>query len=124
MSGESRITCIVCPQSCSLELDVLDGQVTEVRGNACKRGKDYALQEYTHPVRTLTSTVRVAGGVLPRLPVRSKVEIPRGKLMECLLLLDQVEVQAPVRMGQVVLSDAGDTGVDIVAGRHMPRKSS
>lgn len=118
------MTCIVCPMSCGLELDVADGRITEVRGNTCPRGRQYASQEFSNPTRSITSTVKVLGGVLPRLPVHTCGEVPRSKVQTCMDALKAVEVKAPVELGQVVLADIAGTGVDVVSSRSMPERTS
>ena len=61
-----ELTCIVCPIGCQLSVTLENGVVTEVTGNTCPRGKQYAIDECTHPVRTITTTARTSnGGVIP-----------------------------------------------------------
>ena len=50
-----ELTCIVCPRGCRLKVN--DDMV--VTGNACPRGEKYAINELTHPTRTITSSIRV-----------------------------------------------------------------
>ena len=73
-----ELTCIGCPMGCQLTA-VMDGsRVTEVTGNTCPRGDAYARKECTHPARTVTGTVRVSGGLLPVVSVRTAGEVPKG----------------------------------------------
>lgn len=44
-----RFTCIVCPLGCSIEVDVENGKVKEVKGCKCPRGMEWAIQEVTSP---------------------------------------------------------------------------
>ena len=53
-----ELTCIVCPIGCQLSVTLENGVVTEVIGNTCPRGKQYAIDECTNPVRTITTTAR------------------------------------------------------------------
>ncbi|MEG0540692.1 MAG: DUF1667 domain-containing protein [Angelakisella sp.] len=115
---KAEYTCIVCPVSCRVTVtESPDG--LQVTGNQCKRGEKHAKAEHTQPLRMLTSTVKVSGGRLPRLPVISTAEIPKAKMQACLAQLYAVTVTAPVKCGQVILANVGSTGVDIVAGRTM-----
>lgn len=111
--AETTYTCIVCPRGC--RITVSDNLV--VSGEGCRRGRDYALAEHTHPMRTLTTTVAVTGSPLRRLAVQSTAPIPRELLRDCLAQVNAVQVTAPVRMGDVIMRDVCGTGVDVVAAR-------
>jgi CxxC motif-containing protein len=90
-----------------------------VTGNACPRGEKYGEKELKNPTRTLTSTVCIAGAALPRLPVKTDAEIPKADVMRAVRLLDGLCIQAPVRVGDVLLRDILGTGVNFVATRSM-----
>lgn len=114
-----ELICIVCPKGCHLQVDEQNGYA--VTGNACPRGEVYGKKELLNPTRTLTSTVRIAGAALPRLPVKTSQEIPKGQMMAAMALLDDVTVQAPVAVGDVVLADILGTGASFVATRSLPK---
>ena len=96
--------------------DVLEsGEIKSVTGNTCKRGDDYARKEVTHPTRIVTSTVTVEGGSAPVVSVKTKEDIPKDKIFDCVRALRGVSVKAPVHMGDVILENAAGTGVDIIA---------
>ena len=121
MSEEAReLTCIVCPVGCKLKATI-DGADINIEGNTCARGKKYGLDELCSPVRMITSTVKVEGGFLPRLPVRSASPIPKARVLDALAALKSVRMQAPVEIGQLVLRDVAGSGVDIIASRPMDR---
>lgn len=113
---EKRIlTCIGCPMGCELMVE-LDGEtVTSISGYTCKRGKIYGEKEVTHPTRIVTTTVRVARGAAPVVPVKTKKDIPKDKIFQCIRGLKNVTVQAPVRAGETVLKNVAGTGVDVIA---------
>lgn len=122
MSVETKqLNCINCPMGCLLTVTLEDGKVVKVEGNTCPRGETYAHQELTDPQRMLTSTVRVEGGVLPLLPVVSKSTLPKGRIMDCAEALRSVAVQAPVKTGDVIVSNILGLGVDIIASRDMEK---
>lgn len=77
-----ELTCIGCPMGCQLRATLEDGVVTAVTGNTCPRGDAYARKECVHPERTVTGTVRVLGGPLPVVPVRTQGEVPKEKVLE------------------------------------------
>ena len=63
-----ELTCINCPVGCRMNAVLENGVVTEVTGNACKRGADYARQECVAPMRMLTAVIPVEGSKLVTTP--------------------------------------------------------
>ncbi|MGI6539626.1 MAG: DUF1667 domain-containing protein [Bacillota bacterium] len=116
-----ELTCIVCPVGCSLQATIEDGNVLDVEGNSCKRGREYAVDELCAPKRTVTSTVRVEGGFLPLVPVRTAAPIPKEKIDQALFEVAKATLEAPVRIHQVIIADVAGTGVDVIASRSMPK---
>ena len=112
---QKDLTCIGCPLGCQLTVELENGEVVSVIGNTCKRGDDYARKEVTNPTRIVTSMVKVRGGNAPVVSVKTKSDIPKDKIFECVKALKVVWAQAPVSIGDVVLRDVVGTGVDIVA---------
>lgn len=119
--NQTTLTCILCPMSCSLNLTVEEGRVIDVKGNSCKLGPKYAEKEITAPTRTLTSTVRIKGSIIPRLPVKTREEVPKSKILDCMAEINRVEVTAPVYAGQVIIANVAGTGVDVIATRDLPK---
>ena len=85
----------------------------KVTGFTCPKGEQYAIDECTNPVRTVTSTVRVANRKDTMASVKTAAPVPKGKMMDVMALLRKTEVQAPVSIGDVVLTDVFGTGVII-----------
>lgn len=110
-----ELICIGCPLGCNLTVEMDGGQVVSVSGNTCKRGDDYARKELTDPRRIVTSTVPVAGGNLPVVSVKTATDIPKNKIRECLCALKGVTLTAPVQIGDVIVENVADTGVDVIA---------
>ncbi len=106
-----NLTCIVCPIGCGLEVELEDGKVLSVAGNTCPRGKDYAVSECTHPIRTVTSTMRCENGAM--VSVKTSKPIPKEKMKECMERINKATATLPIRIGQVLISDV--FGADIVA---------
>ena len=123
MIEKRHLTCIGCPLGCPLELIIVDGEIREISGNECKRGEDYARQEYTDPRRMVSTTVTCISGLWPRLPVKTAEAVPKNKMMEVVRVLHALKIKAPVQMGQVVLNDIAGTGIAVIATRSLPLKT-
>ncbi|MDB1875269.1 DUF1667 domain-containing protein [Collinsella aerofaciens] len=116
-----QFNCTTCPFECLLTVEVerdADGAVVEMRsvaGNSRPRGDKFAHQELTCPMRVLTTTVAVSGGDEALLPVRTAEAIPLALHAQAMDLIRGLVVDAPVRMGDVVLEDLLHTGIDLIA---------
>lgn len=119
-----ELICINCPLGCPLKVK-LDGEgnVLSISGNTCRRGEEYGRKEVTAPARTVTSTVRVLGGQAPVVPVRTRSDIPKAKIFDCMEVIRAAAVKAPVHMGDVVVPGAAGTGVDIVATKDVKARA-
>ena len=114
-----ELTCVVCPAGCRITVTLDDsGAVQSIEGYTCVRGKNYAMNEVTHPIRTLTSTVpiRTPEGT-KMLPVRTDKPIPKEKLFEAMAIIRKTEAQAPVRTGDVLIADFIEPGTNLIACR-------
>ena len=118
---QRQLTCIGCPLGCSITVTLENGEIRDVTGYTCKRGHDYARKEVTNPTRIVTSTVRLTGGRTGACVVSCKTaqDIPKGKIFEIVAALRQVMAHAPVKIGDVLLTNAAGTGVDIVATKNV-----
>ena len=119
-----NLTCISCPMGCQITVEMDGNEVVSVTGNTCKRGEVYARKEVTDPPRIVTSTVKVIGGKADMVSVKTKEDIPKDKIFDCMKALKGVEVEAPVHIGDVVVPDAAGTGIDIVATKNVERLES
>ena len=104
---------------CPLKVEMNNDEVVSVSGNTCKRGDVYARKEVTNPTRIVTSSVIVEGGSLAAVSVKTKEDIPKGKIFDIMKDLKGVKVQAPVHIGDVIVSDVAGTGVDIIATKNV-----
>ena len=114
MNKERNLTCIICPLGCALTVKFdSEGKISDVSGNTCPRGKQYAINECTNPVRTITSTVRCEdGGVVA---VKTSKPIPKDKMFEVMKEINGITAGANVRIGDVILKNVCDTDADIIA---------
>jgi CxxC motif-containing protein len=121
MIEEKKLICVTCPRGCQLTAEVEDGCVLDVSGCSCKRGKTYAEAELTDPRRMIASTVRISGGIHPMLPVTTSAPIPKGLILQLMAVLRTVDLQAPVRMNDVIVSNVLGTGIDVIASADMEK---
>lgn len=116
---KKEMICIGCPMGCYLTVDYDGKRVCEVSGNRCKVGLDYAEKEISNPERTLTTTVKVKNGHLPLVSVRTNKPIPKNKIFDTMNLLAKIEVEAPIKIGEPIVQNIFDTGVNVVATKNI-----
>ena len=114
-----NLTCIGCPMGCQLTVEFEGEEILSVKGNTCAIGDKYARNEVLHPERTVTSTVYISGGKLPRVPCKTASNIPKDKIFECVKVINNAVVKAPVKIGDVLVEDVAGTGVNVVATRNV-----
>ena len=114
-----ELICIGCPMGCPIVVEMEDGKVLSVTGNTCPRGESYARKEVTNPTRIVTTTVRVDGGKVPMINVKTEQDIPKDKIFECIAALRGVTMKAPIHIGDIILENVAGTGVNIVAAGNM-----
>lgn len=120
------VTCIICPNGCRMSVAdaaVMDGGETcdaagcgslQIRGNLCKRGEVFALQEIRDPRRSVTTTCRTAFAQFPTAPVRTSGEVRKDLMQAIVAEVNKVTIDRPMKIGDVVIRDVLGTGVDIV----------
>jgi len=119
MKETRELTCIGCPMGCALHVEMENGAVVSVSGNACPHGQSYAEKECVRPERTLTSTVPVMGGAFRMAPVRTAKDIPEDLLFAAMKQIHSVKLNAPVKAGAVVIANVAGSGVDLIATRNI-----
>lgn len=100
---------------CRLTVDDSDMNDIKVSGNTCPRGAKYGKDEIICPKRMVTSVVRVDGGDVAMVSVKTSDSVEKSKIFDALALLKGVTVKAPVKIGDVVVADVLGTGVDFIA---------
>ncbi len=120
-----NFTCIMCPRGCELSVEYQEDKTKDhikVSGNFCPKGKDYAVQELIDPKRNIASSVLVEGGELPLASVRLTNPIPKDRIFPVMEEIRKVKVQAPVKIGQVVISDVLGLGSDVIITKDVLRE--
>ncbi len=114
-----EIICTVCPRGCHVNVIGDEKGVQSLEGYGCKRGIEYATNEFLSPVRILTTTVKIENVSNDLLPVRSNSPLPKDKLFECMDIIRKVSVKLPIKINDVIVKDICSTGVDIVATKSL-----
>lgn len=118
-----ELICIGCPMGCRMDVTVRQGKIAAVTGNVCVRGARYAQDEVLAPRRMVTSLVVVPGSREP-LSVKTRTAIPKDLIQDCLREIRRIKPDLPVRIGDVVLENVLNTGVDIIATRNLPERTA
>jgi CxxC motif-containing protein len=127
MNGvEQRKTyiCTICPKGCEITAKLDQAGELTLSGASCNKGEDYVRKEMLDPRRILTTSVLVAGGSEPLVSVRTQTAIPRRLILEAVAVLRNEKTIAPVRQGQIIVSDLLGTGIDVIATKSIPRQKS
>ncbi|MFR9061258.1 DUF1667 domain-containing protein [Eubacterium callanderi] len=108
-----EITCITCPNGCTLSVEEKDGRIV-VTGNQCPKGEAFAKSELTNPMRTISTTVSTGDPAVPVVPVRVSGEIPKGRIFDVMEAINRLTVTAPVGRGAFLAADVLGLGVDVI----------
>jgi len=120
---EKKIICIGCPKGCALTIKHTGKTINEICDYNCKIGLEYAENEFVQPKRIITTTVKLKSGYLPFVPVKTKEPVNKEKIFEIMKVISKLEIESPVKVGDVVLSDLAGTGVDLVCTRNIQKVS-
>jgi CxxC motif-containing protein len=118
------IRCIVCPTGCSIKVIGKDDKKVSFEGYTCNRGLEYAEQEFREPKRILTTTMKIENGALPLIPVRTDKPLLKDKLNEALEIIAQSQVKAPIKMGDILIENILDMGINIIASRNLGKSEA
>ena len=110
-----ELTCINCPLGCRINVTLEKGEAVEVSGNTCPRGEAYARKEVTHPTRIVTSTMKVTGAKRPVISCKTASDIPKESIFKVMEAINEAAAEAPVGIGDVLIKNVANLGVDIVA---------
>jgi len=116
--GSKEFRCIVCPTGCLVHVENINGELI-IEGHSCKRGEEYAREEFIAPKRILTTTMRVENGFLPLIPVRSDRPIPKDRLRGTLKEIAKTVVKAPIKMGDILIKKVIGLDANIIASRDL-----
>ncbi len=113
---ERDLICIICPRGCALHVSG-EKDALQVQGNSCPKGAQYAVDECTHPTRTVTAVVRVANREDTMVSVKTAAPVPKEHIFDVMERLYATTVDAPVRAGDVIVADL--YGTDVIATKNI-----
>lgn len=113
-----KFYCTVCPSECHLVVTLDEnGGIASVDGNSCPRGEQFGRQEAICPMRVLTSTIRLKNAKTDErlIPVRTRDAIPLSLQAQAMGVIRRTSVTPPIKMGDIVIANICDSGVDVIA---------
>ena len=116
---EKKLTCVSCPIGCGITVRIENNVVTRIAGNQCPRGETYAQQEAIDPMRVLPTSVRVIGGELPLVSVKTDRPVPKRLILQIMNHVRTLSIEAPVKIGQVVAEHLLGMSASLVATREV-----
>jgi len=124
-TDRTRMICIVCPLGCELEAEVDSerGEIIDIKGFRCSKGREYAIREVTDPRRILMTIVKVKGGNLPVVSVKTAEPVPKDMLLDAVKVISRIVVDAPVKAGDIIFDNLLGTGVSVLATNNVHKAS-
>lgn len=116
---KKNLICINCPMGCELDVIYATGKIIKIEGNTCKRGITYAETEIFHPVRIVTTTVRVKNCAIPFVPVKTKKPVPKKIAFKIIKRAAEITLHPPIKIGDIIVKNIIDSGVDLIATRSL-----
>jgi CxxC motif-containing protein len=123
MTNKKEITCIVCPIGCKILVEKTGKKVEVCSGNKCKKGVDYSIYEALDPRRILTTSILVEHGEWPLVSVKSSRPVPKDKIFDVLEEIREVKTEAPVKLGNILIKNVAQTGIDIISTKSIKKCS-
>lgn len=101
-----ELICIKCPRGCKLTVNN-----ETITGNLCPRGIDYAKEEMTNPMRTVTTLIKTKFGIVP---VKTSSEIPKNMIDELINFVSKIYENKLYKIGDVVVKNILNLNVDLI----------
>lgn len=117
-----EMICIICPNGCELTLELEGKVIKKIIGACCKKGIAYATQEIQNPKRTISSLVKVNNGEMPLVSVRTTKGVPKDKIFDVMKEIKNIQIDAPIKIEQVLIHNVLGLGVDIIATKSIDKK--
>jgi CxxC motif-containing protein len=122
MTKQQEITCIVCPIGCKIIVQSDKTSANILTGHRCKEGIQYATTEALDPRRMLTSSILVHNGEWPLVSVKTSIPVPKKDIFRVLQEIRIISVDAPIKRGDILISNVANLNIDIIATKTIPKK--
>lgn len=119
-------TCVVCPNGCTVNIVFEEGSPNKfitASGQKCPRGLTWAQQEIVDPMRSFSTSVLVKNGEFIECSVRITKPIQLKKVFAVMEEIKKLNPQAPLCIGQVLLSSPAGTETDVIVTKNIPAKN-
>ncbi|MDR2708610.1 MAG: DUF1667 domain-containing protein, partial [Elusimicrobiota bacterium] len=60
---------------------------------------------------------------ISRVPVKTKIDIPKNKIFEAMKTLQNLPLKAPTEIGDIAVKNVAETGIDFVVTRKLKAKN-
>ena len=124
---KKELICVICPNGCQLQAEIQEDEqpvVTDVTGNLCDKGPEWARQEIVNPMRTIASNVLVEQGDFPLVSVRTDSPIPLKNIFDVMKEIKASRLKAPVKIGDIIIEKVAGLPCNIIATRNVKRVES
>jgi CxxC motif-containing protein len=121
---KKELICVICPNGCQLQADIQEGEelaVTEVTGNLCDKGPEWAKQEIVNPMRTIASSVLVDNGDFPMVSVKTDSPISLKRIFDVMREIKSTKLKAPVNIGDIIIEKVAGLPCNIIATRDVKK---
>ena len=116
---KKELICISCPIGCRLTVEYDENNITKdkikVSGNLCPRGEIYGKEEILAPKRVVTATAVINSKIQKRIPLKTLKPIDKNIIFDLLKEIYSLKLKPPVKIGDVIIKNFKNTGVDVVA---------
>jgi CxxC motif-containing protein len=119
-----KFICVVCPNGCVIDAEFIPGSKPKLISFAnagCSKGERWIKQEIETPMRTISTSVLVKGGDYVCASVRTKTPIPLERVMDVMDALKDIVIEAPVHIGQTIISSPAGIDAEIIATREVAK---
>ena len=105
-----KLTCIMCPVGCSLDVKKDKNGEIVVTGNSCIRGERYGKEEVTSPKRMVTTVAKTTTGFVS---VKTTNPIDKARVQDVVDEIGKLILDKP-KYGEVIIQNVLGLGADVV----------
>ena len=117
---ENQVVCNKCEEYCVIDIKTED-EVVEIIGNKCNEGIEFSEDYLKNSMDVLTTLVRIKGGQVKVVSVKSDKPIEKKLFLKCSRALSRINAGAPIKIGDVVCKNILNLGVDIICTKNVDK---